>query len=189
MQIDQQTIAQIVHLGGQYFLPVAALLRALYSGIRGRFPEGLSQIAVASLFAGLSAAVGNTDLNIRSVALEILGNTVFLAGLLAFIMAYLLRQPNRGMVVDGVVGGVIGLITFVVWTIVLKNPWPWWTFPAAIAVGAAGFIILRILLRQIARMVRIATYLIVIGVLLVLGAGGIMLFTTAFNFLQSATAK
>src|ERR1041385_1714037 len=154
MQIDQQTIAQIVHLGGQYFLPVAALLRALYSGIRGKFPEGISQIAVASLFAGLSAAVGNTDLNIRSVALDILGNTVFLAGLLAFIMAYLLRQPNRGQVVDGIVGGVMGLITFVVWTVFLQTPWRWWTSPAAIAVGAAGFIILRILLRQIARMVK-----------------------------------
>src|SRR5258708_8359875 len=104
-------------------------------------------------------------------------------------MGYRVREAKRGMVVDGVVPGVRGLITLVVWTIVLKNPWPWWTFPAAIAVGAGGFIILRILLRQIARMVRIATYLIVIGVLLVLGAGGIMLFTTAFNFLQSATAK
>src|SRR5437762_13926596 len=106
MQIDQQSIAQIVHLGGQYLLPVAALLRALYSGIRGKFPEGISQIAVASLFAGLSAAVGNADLNIRSVALAILGNTVFLAGLLGFVLAYLWLLLHRGLVVDGVVAGV-----------------------------------------------------------------------------------
>src|SRR5215470_2412071 len=131
INIDQQTIAQIVHLGGQYFLPVAALLRALYSGIRGKFPEGISQIAVASLFAGLSAAIGQEDLNIRAIALNILGNSIFMAGLLAFIMAYLLRQPNRGYTVDGIVGGVIGLITFVVWVVILDNPWPWWTFPLA----------------------------------------------------------
>src|SRR5215470_14177150 len=106
INIDQQTIAQIVHLGGQYFLPVAALLRALYSGLRGRFPEGLSQIAVASLFAGLTAAVGNEALDIRSLALKILGNTVFMGGLLAFIMSYLLRQPNRGITFDGIVGAV-----------------------------------------------------------------------------------
>jgi hypothetical protein len=189
MQIDQKTIAEFLHLGGQYFLPIAALLRALYSGMRGKFPEGISQIAVASLFAGLSAAIGQEDLNVRSLALNVLGNSLFMAGLLAFIMTYLLRQPNRGFVVDGIVGGVIGLIAFVVWVVILDNPWPWWTFPLAIAAGAVGFIVLRISLRQIYKLVRIATYFIVIGVILVVGAGGVLVAMTALNFFQSATAK
>ena len=178
MSISQKTMAELLQLGGQYLLPIAALLRALYSGLRGRFPEGLSQIAVASLFAGLTAAVGNDALDIRSVALKILGNTVFMAGLLAFIMSYLLRQPNRGQTFDGVVGGVIGLLSFGAMVLILDNPWPWWTFPLAVAAGAAAFIVLRILLRQIARLVKIATYFIVIGILVVIAAGGILLFQT-----------
>lgn len=181
MQIDQKLIAEFVHLGGQYFLPIAALLRALYSGIRGKFPEGVTQIVVASFFAGLTALVGNQQLDLRSIILTILGNTVFIAGLLAFIMAYLLRMQNRGFTVDAIVGAVIGLIVFVVWTVILRYDWPWWTFPAAIAAGAAGFVGLRILLRQIARLVRLATYLIVLGVLLVIGAGGFLLAQTAFH--------
>jgi hypothetical protein len=178
MTIPEKTMAELLQLGGQYLLPIAALLRALYSGLRGKFPEGLSQIAVASLFAGLTAAVGNEALDIRSIALKILGNTVFMAGLLAFIMSYLLRQPNRGRVFDGVVGAVIGLISFAIMVVVLDNPWPWWAFPAAMVAGAAAFIVLRILLRQIARLVRIATYFIVIGVIVVIGAGGILLYQT-----------
>jgi hypothetical protein len=178
MTIPEKTMAELLQLGGQYLLPIAALLRALYSGLRGKFPEGLSQIAVASLFAGLTAAVGNEALDIRSIALKILGNTVFMAGLLAFIMSYLLRQPNRGRVFDGVVGAVIGLISFAIMVVVLDNPWPWWAFPAAMAAGAAAFIVLRILLRQIARLVRIATYFIVIGIIVVIGAGGILLYQT-----------
>src|SRR4051794_19351053 len=175
MFIDKQTMAEILHLGGQYLLPIAALLRALYSGIRGRFPEGVSQIAVASLFAGLTAAVGSDNLDIRPIMLTILGNTVFMAGLLSFIMAYLLRQPNRGKIFDGVVGGIIGLCFFVVWAVILQNDWPWYTFPLAIIAGAAGFIALRILLRQIARLVKLATYFIVAGAVLVVGAGEILL--------------
>jgi hypothetical protein len=182
--IDQKTIAEFVHLGGQYFLPVAALLRALYAGIRGKFPEGLTQIAIASFFAGLTAIVGQTEFNWRGVILEILGNTVFIAGLLSFIMAYLLRMQNRGYVVDGVVGGVIGLIVFIVWTVVLQYDWPWWTFPLAIAAGSAGFIGLRVLLRQIAKLVKLATYLIVIGIVLVIGAGGILAAQTALTWFQ-----
>ena len=178
MTIPEKTMAELLQLGGQYLLPIAALLRALYSGLRGKFPEGLSQIAVASLFAGLTAAVGNEALDIRSVALKVLGNTVFMGGLLAFIMAYLLRQPNRGQTVDGVVGGVIGLLSFGAMVVILGNPWPWWAFPVGVAAGAAGFIVLRILLRQIARMVKIATYFIVIGIIVVIGAGGILLFQT-----------
>lgn len=180
MTIDQKTMAEILQLGGQYFLPLAALLRALYSGARGKFPEGLSQIAVASLFAGLTAVVGNEQLDIRSIALEILGNTIFMAGLLAFIMTYLLRQPDRGQLVDGIVGGIIGLIVWAVWVFVLQEL-PWWSLPLVIAAGAAGFIVLRILLRQIAKLVKIATYFIVIGIILVVIGGGIMLFQTVFT--------
>ncbi len=178
MQIDQQTMAEILKVGGQYFLPAAALLRALYSGIRGKFPDGALQIAGASVFAGLTAAVGNQAEPLRTVLLKILGNTVFMAGLLAFIMVYLLRQPNRGRTFDGVVGGVIGFIVWLVWIVLLQNPGTWWMFPLFVAGGAAAFIVLRILLRQIARLVRIATYLIIIAILLILGGGGIMLLQT-----------
>ena len=188
MQIDQKTIAELVHLGGQYFLPIAALLRALYSGIRGRFPEGLMQIVVASVFAGLTAIVGNEQPNLRNIVLTVLGNTVFIAGLLAFIMAYLLRMQNRGFTVDAIVGAVIGLAVFIVWTVVLQYDWPWWTFPAAIAAGAGGFVGLRILLRQIAKLVRLATYLIVLGVILVIGAGGILFGQTILHAITTLQA-
>src|SRR5258706_9129263 len=110
MQIDEKTVAEFVHLGGQYLLPIAALLRALYSGIRGKFPEGFSQIAVASIFAGLTAIVGHQDVDWRTIILQVFGNTIFVAGLLSFIMVYLVRQPNRGFVFDGVIGGIIGLM-------------------------------------------------------------------------------
>src|SRR5690606_40824158 len=86
---------------------------------------------------------------------EILGNTVFMAGLLAFIMTYLLRSPNRGQLFDGIVGGVLGLIAWACWVYVLQNDWPWWTAPLVIAAGAAIFISLRFMLRQIARLVKL----------------------------------
>ena len=187
MTVDQKTIAEIVKLGGQYFLPVAALLRALYAGMRGKFPEGLTQIAIASIFAGLTAIVGNEHLNVRGVVLEVLGNTIFMAGLLSFIMAYLLRQPNRGWYFDAAVGGLLGLVAFAVWTLVLDTGWPWWTFPLAIAAGAAGFVGLRALLRQIAKLVRLATWLLGIGLVLVVSAGGFLLIQTILTSLQSAT--
>src|SRR5215216_8071116 len=145
--ISQQTMAELVQLGGQYALPIAALLRALYSGTRGKFPEGFAQIIAASFFAGLTALVGNQQLDVRTIIGEILGNTLFMAGLLAFIMVYLLRQPNRGFWVDGIVGGVIGVVVWLVWVYILQNEWPWSTLPLLIAAGATGFITLRILLR------------------------------------------
>jgi len=176
IMISQETIVEFLQVGGQYFLPAAALLRAIYAGLRGRFPEGFSQIAVASLFAGLIAVVDGEAVDIRTIGLEILGNTAFMAGLLSFIFLYLLRQPNRGQVVDGIVGGVIGLIAWAIWVYLLNNNWPWWTAPFVIAGGAAVFIALRFSLRQIARLVQIATYLIVIGLVLVVAAGGVLLF-------------
>ena len=178
MNIDQQTMAEILKLGGQYFLPAAALLRALYSGIRGKFPEGVLQIIGASLCAGLTAAIGNQDEPLRTVLLKILGNTVFMAGLLAFMMTYLLRQPNRGRTFDGVVGAILGFVVWLVWVIILENPGTWWMFPLFIGAGAAAFIVLRILLRQLAKLVRIATYLILIAILMIVGAGGVMLLQT-----------
>src|SRR3954463_2830375 len=100
MAIDEKTMAQIVQLGSQYLIPVAALLRALYSGMRGRFPEGLMQIALASIFAGLSAVVGHKDLDLRSTIVTVGSNTVFVAGLLAFTMSYLLRMRFRSFLLD-----------------------------------------------------------------------------------------
>jgi hypothetical protein len=180
MIIDKQTIAELLQIGGQYLLPIAALLRALYSGLRGKFPEGFSQIAVASLFAGLTAAVGSENLEIRPIMLKILGNTIFMAGLLSFIMAYLLRQPNRGKTIDGIIGGILGLIFWLAFNVLNEN-WPWYTLPLAVMAGAAGFIVLRILLRQIAKLVKVATYCIVAGAVLVVGAGAILLVQTVLQ--------
>src|SRR5258707_11716913 len=94
MQIDQKTIAEILHLGGQYFVPIAALLRALYSGIRGKYPQGMAQIIVASFFAGVTAVIGQDDLNIRAVALQKLCNSGFMAGVFcSFIWSFLCPPP------------------------------------------------------------------------------------------------
>lgn len=175
MEISQETIATFLQLGGQYFLPAAALLRAIYFGIRNQLPEGFGQIAAASVFAGLTAVADGQQPDIRGIIVEILGNTVFMAGLLSFILVYLLRQPDRGQWVDGIVGGVVGLIAWVVWVPVLQNDWPIWTAPLVVIGGAAAFIALRFSLRQIARLVKIATYLLVIGLVLAIGAGGILL--------------
>jgi hypothetical protein len=172
MTISQETIAEFLQLGGQYALPIAALLRALYAGFRGKLPEGFVQIAGASIFAGVVTVIDPSQpFDWRVALLELTGNAVFMAGLLSFILLYLLRQPNRGLYFDGFVGGALGLVAWVVWTQILLNEWPWWTAPLAIAGGVAGFIALRFSLRQIAKLVRIATYFIVLGVILVIGAG------------------
>jgi hypothetical protein len=176
MTVDQQTIAELLQLGGQYMLPIAALLRALYSGTRGKLPEGFWQILLAGVFAGMTAAVDNQQFDIRQIVLEVFGNAAFTTGLLAFIVVYLLRVANYGLIVDGIVGGVLGIIAWLGWVVVLGNEWPWWTIPIVIAIGAAGFIVLRFLLRQIARLVKIATYFIILGILAVIAAGGVFLF-------------
>lgn len=175
IQIDQATIAQFVKMGGQYLMPVAALLRALYSGLRGKFPEGFLQISAASLFAGFTAILDNQNPDFRQIILEILGNTVFMAGLLSFIMVYLIKQPDQGKTLDGAVGAGIGLVSWLVWVYILLNPWPWWTAPLVMIAGAAAFIVLRILLRQIVKLVKIATYFLVLGLILAIGAGGVYL--------------
>jgi hypothetical protein len=177
MEISPETINSFLELGGQYALPAAALLRALYSGARGKLPEGIAQIVAASVLAGVTATIDpGQPFDLRSTVLELLGNTVFMSGLLSFIIVYLLRLTFRSLVVDGIVGGVIGLIVWLVWTLILLNDWPWWTIPFAIAAGSAGFIALRFSLRQLARLVKIATYFIIVGVVLLIGAGGILAF-------------
>lgn len=178
MTINEQTLAELLQLGGQYLLPVAALLRALYAGARGRLPDGFRQITLAGIFAGIVAAVTGEPVDVRSAVTAILGNTVFTVGLLAFIIIYLLRMKNRGLVVDGIVGGIIGVVVWLFSVYILDQPWPWWFIPLLIAGGAAGFIALRFALRQIARLMRIATYLIIIGLILVVGAGAFLLLQT-----------
>ena len=175
--ISKETVATLVQVGGQYLLPVAALLRALYSGLRGKFPEGIAQIIVASVFAGLTAVVGNQQPDVRTIILGILGNTVFTAGLLAFIFAYLLRMRYYGVYVDGVVGGFVAIVVWLAWVYILGNDLPWWTIPLAILGGAVAFVVLRALLRNIGRLVKIATYLIVIGIIFVVGAVGVLILT------------
>jgi hypothetical protein len=176
MTIDQKTVTEFLQLGGQYLLPIAALLRALYSGTRGKLPEGFWQILLAGGFAGITAAADNPEFDPRTIITEILGNTAFTTGLLAFIIIYLLRVANYGLIVDGIVGGALGLVAWLGWVLLLGNDWPWWTIPILIAAGAAGFIALRFLLRQIARLVKIATYFIILGILAVVAAGGYLLF-------------
>jgi len=186
MLIDQKTLAELVKLGGQYFLPIAALLRALYAGVRGKLPEGFTQIGVASVFTGLAALVGTEQLSVQKVIVDVLSNSVFMAGLLSFIVAYLLRMRNRGLTVDAVVGGVVALIAWVIWVrIIPDNHWDWWTVFPTIAAGAAAFVTLRILLRQIARLVRLTTYFISIAIVLMIGAGAIMLLQTLLTRLST----
>lgn len=177
MEISPETINSLLALGGQYALPAAALLRAIYSGVRGNLPEGIGQIAVASVFAGLTAVIDPTrPFDWRIALYELTGNTLFMTGLLSFVVLYLLRMQFRSLVFDGFVGGVIGLIAWVVWTQVLLNDWPWWTAPIVVAAGAAAFIALRFSLRQIVRLMKWATYFIILGIILVIGAGGILAF-------------
>jgi hypothetical protein len=181
MNIDSRTLANLLQVGGQYMLPIAALLRALYAGMRGKMPEGFTQISIAAIFAGIAAAVNGQQPDILTALKDIFSNTVFTAGLLSFIVLYLLRMENRGLVLDGIIGGIIGLVLWLFTVYILGEPWPWWLIPLLIAACAAGFIGLRFALRQIIRLVRIATWLLVIGLILAIGAGGFLL-------LQSLTA-
>ncbi len=179
--ISQETFETLLQTGGQYLIPAAALLRALYSGIRGKLPEGFAQIAVASMFAGVTAVIGQEQLDFRSILLGILGNTLFTAGLLAFIMTYLLRVPYYGQIADGIIGAISGLVFFLVWGYLLGNAFEWWLLPVTVIGGALAFIALRTLLRQIAKLVKIATYFIVAGLVLAVGGGAILLVITLVN--------
>lgn len=180
MEISPETINSFLELGGQYALPAAALLRAIYAGMRGNLPEGIGQIAAASVFAGLTAVVDPTrPFDWRLALYDLTSNTVFMAGLLSFIVLYLVRLQFRSLVFDGFVGGVLGLVAWVAWTQVLLNDWPVWTAPLAVIGGAAAFIALRFSLRQIVRLMKIATYFIILGIILVIGAGAVLAFMWA----------
>jgi hypothetical protein len=176
--INPQTLAELLQVGGQYIIPVAALLRALYSGVRGKLPEGFAQIATAAAVAGVSAGVSGQQPNWQTILNDVLSNTVFTAGVLAFIVVYLLRMPNAGLVVDGLVGAVIGAVVWLFTVYVLGEPWPWWMLALLIPACAVGFIALRFALRQIIRVVRIAVFLLVVAGIIIVGAGGIMLLQT-----------
>jgi len=174
IEIPQQTVTELLQLGGQYLLPIAALLRALYNGYRQKLPEGIAEIAAASVFTGVTALVDNQQVDVRSLLLELLGNTVLMAGLLMFIVIYLLRMRNRGYVVDAIVGGVIGMAAWLGWVYLLGNDWPWWTFGLAAIGGALGFMLLRKAMRVLAVLMRVATYFIIVGLIIVVIAGGIL---------------
>jgi hypothetical protein len=133
--IDQQTITALVQLGGQYFIPLAALLRALYAGMRGRLPQGFRQIVIASTFAGVTAATntGQPQFDLRAVA-DHSGQQRVHGGAAGVHHALLLRQPDRA-----------GLWTpssarssrhKVVWVYALHNGWPWWSAPLTVAAAA-----------------------------------------------------
>ena len=175
IEISQQTMTEILQLGSQYMLPIAALLRAIYEGgYKRKLPDGILQILLASAFAGVTSAVNNQTVDWRVIVLEMLGNTVFMAGLLSFIVVYLLRMPNRGLTVDALVGGLLGGVAWFVWTGVLGNDFPTWTLMLGIAAGVAGFIALRFALRQIIRLARIAMYFVGIAIVLILIGGAVL---------------
>lgn len=178
IQINQQLLAEVLQIGGQYIIPIASLLRALYSGARGRLPEGIGQIITAATVAGVSAGVSGTQPDFGEIIRDVFSNTVFTAGLLTFIVLYLLRVTNMGRILDIVIGGLIGAAIWVFTVYVLQQPWPIWFLLLIIPACAVGMLLLRFALRQIKRVVRVATFLLVVGLGLAIGAGGFMLFQT-----------
>lgn len=197
-EMDQQTLATILQLAGQYFFPAAALLRALYSGYRGKTPEGASQILAASVFSGLTAVTTQPDPDLNSILLELVGNTVFMVGLLSFIVIYILRMRSFGIIIDAIVGGLLAAAAWGVWVYVLGNTelqisniplsmlggqdsgpmtlvLDLFTLPIMFVAGAVLFVFLRFSLRQIGRLVAVARVLMFVGVLCLLGAGGLYL--------------
>lgn len=177
-QISPQTLADILQLGGQYMLPIAALLRALYAGTRGKMPEGISQIGLAAIVAGASASVTGQQPNLQAIITDILSNTVFTAGLLTFLLLYLLRVNQFGWIGDAIIGGIIGAAIWAFTVYVLREPWQWWMLLLLIPACGLGVVLLRFALRQIMRVVRIASALLMLGIVLALGAGGFLLLQT-----------
>jgi hypothetical protein len=181
LPVDPKTLAAILQVGGQYMLPIAAILRALYSGARGKFPEGAVQIGTAAIIAGVSAGVNGQQPDLKNIVGDILSNTLFTAGLLSFIVIYVLRATHLTWIVDVVVGGIIGAVIWLFTNYVLGVNWPLWTVILIIPACAAGMVALRFALRQIFRVVRYATYLIIIGLVLALGAGGFLVLQTILS--------
>ncbi|MBL8157872.1 MAG: hypothetical protein JNM70_27295, partial [Anaerolineae bacterium] len=81
----------------------------------------------------------------------VFSNTVFTAGLLTFIVLYLLRVTNMGRILDIVIGGLIGAAIWVFTVYVLQQPWPIWFLLLIIPACAVGMLLLRFALRQIKR--------------------------------------
>lgn len=181
LAIDPTTLAALLQVGGQYMLPIAALLRALYSGARGNAPQGMVQIVGAALIAGVSASVNGQPPNLQNIVTDIVSNTAFTAGLLAFIVVYLLRVTHLGWIIDVVVGGIIGGVIWFFSNAMLGTNWPLWLLLLIVPACAIGMVLLRFALRQIFRVVRIATYLIILGLILALGAGGFLVLQTLLS--------
>lgn len=198
IEMNQQTLATILQLAGQYFFPAAALLRALYSGYKGKMPEGMSQILAASVFAGLTAVTEQREPDVNSIVLDLAGNTIFVAGLLSFIVLYILRMRSFGIIVDAIVGGLLAVAAWGVWVYVLGNTelqisaiplsllggqdtgpmtlvLDLATLPIVFIAGAVLFVFLRFSLRQIGRLVALARLMMTVGVLLLFAAGGLYL--------------
>ena len=198
IEINEQTLATVLQLAGQYFFPAAALLRALYSGYRGKMPEGMSQILAASVFAGLTSVADGGQPDLNGIVSTLAGNTIFIAGLLSFIVLYILRLRTFGIIVDAIVGGVLAMAAWGVWVYLLGNTelqisaiplsilggqdtgpmtlvLDLATLPLVFIAGAVLFVFLRFSLRQIGRLVALAPLLMVVGVLFLFAAGGLYL--------------
>lgn len=202
IEINQETLATALQLAGQYFFPAAALLRALYAGYRGKMPEGLSQILAASVFSGVTAAASHQEPDLNSILLELTSNTVFMVGLLSFIVLYILRLRTLGLIVDAIVGGLLAVAAWGVWVYLLGNtelqistiplsllggqdtgPMTFIldlaTLPIVAIAGAVLFVFLRFSLRQIGRLLALARVMMVVGVFFLLAAGGLYLASQA----------
>jgi hypothetical protein len=166
--------------GMQYLIPAAVLLRALYFGVRGKLPEGLRDIAIAAVIAGLGALMDGDASDLGEALVEVIVNTLFVGALLTFILIYLLKLPNMGPWVDGLLGGLIGFVAWIAWVYILANPWPVWTGPLTAVAGAVIFIALRALIRQIPRLRRVARRLVIAGVVIV-AIGGVIWLVTALG--------
>ncbi|MFW5691360.1 MAG: hypothetical protein ACOCXZ_02555 [Chloroflexota bacterium] len=162
-----------LQLGMQYLIPAAVLLRALYFSLRGRMPEGVRDIFIAGLIAGVGALMDGDASDMGEALLEVAGNAVFISGLLIFIVVYLLRLPYLGHWVDGIVGGFIGLVAWLAWVYLLGNDWPLYTGPAVAVAGSAAFIGLRSLLRRLGALMQLARRLVIIGLILA-AVGGVI---------------
>lgn len=197
MEITQEQIATVLQLGGQYMLPAAALLKALHNSWRGKTPEGIGQIVGASVLSGLTAMAGNEQPNLNQMLTDLLGNTVFMTGLLSFIVLYLVKGRIKSLLFDAIVGAVIFTGAWVVWVYVLGNTeltlgnlpttllgaeqdtplvfvFDLATLPFVAISGALIFIVLRFFMRQIGRLVKLATVFLLLGMLAIIGAGALL---------------
>ncbi len=155
-----------LQLGMQYLIPAAGLLRALYQGMRGRLPEGVRDIAGAGFVAGLGAVTDGSADDLGNALLQIFSNAVFITGLLSFTVVYLLRLPNWGRWFDAFLGAIVGITAWAVWVYLFNNPWPVWTAPLVFIAGGVAYVVLRMLLRQVAKLMIFARNLVIAAVAL-----------------------